>query len=246
MPSIRIWTLESDYDAEAVKCLADKLTTHFQVDHLSIRTSGRSELQRRGGRGRTPNESLRKTVQNYLMEDACVIFVIDSDGPMSSHKRRQEPNSLINQVDGVVRDSNFKDRVFHVPAVQELEAWLLIDCLGISCYFARQRQKYKEDCRDKVSQNRSFERLVNRYQKGDTQLIVEAESGGRGAKEFLIDFSEKVLRELNPTMPQRNLSENRYREKMSPDIAEHVVINKVTLRRNKSLRDLGNLLARYS
>ena len=37
MPSIRIWALESDYDARAVKCLADKLAKYHELDNLSVR-----------------------------------------------------------------------------------------------------------------------------------------------------------------------------------------------------------------
>ena len=32
MPTVRIWTLESDYDAEAAKCLANKLVTYLQLE----------------------------------------------------------------------------------------------------------------------------------------------------------------------------------------------------------------------
>ena len=246
MPSIRIWTLESDNDAKAVKCLADKLAAYLRLENLSIQTSGKKALPRPGRGGGSPHETLRKAVRNYLQQDACVIFVIDNDGPMSTHQRRQEPNSLINQIDRVVRDNGLSGKVFFAPAVQELEAWLLIDCLGISCCFATKRRQYKENCRQKVSANQAFAKLVGQFQPGDTELIVEPESGSRGAKEYLERFSEKVLRELNPTMPEKNVKNNRYRERMSPEIAEYVVINQETLRRNNSLRHLGNLLAEFS
>ena len=44
MPRIRIWTLESDNDAEAVKCLATKLSAHLQLADLSIRKASRETL----------------------------------------------------------------------------------------------------------------------------------------------------------------------------------------------------------
>ena len=245
MPSIRIWILESDYDAKAVKCLADKLVTHLQLDHLSIQASGKGAIPRRNRRGESSTGTLRTAVGNYLKQDACVIFVIDSDSPMSTHQRRQEPNSLFNQIDQVVADSSLSGKVFLAQAVQELEAWLLIDCLGITCYFASKRRQYKEGCREKVSTDQPFSRLLSRYQKGNTEDIVEAEPGGRGAKEFLTDFSEKILHILNLRIPQKNVKENRYREKMSPDMAKHVVIDQETLQRNASLRKLGHLLAQF-
>ena len=39
MPTVRIWTVESDHDRDAVKCLANKLATYLRLDNLSIRSS---------------------------------------------------------------------------------------------------------------------------------------------------------------------------------------------------------------
>ena len=241
MPTVRIWTLESNNDAKAVKCLANKLVTHLQFENLSIQVSGKQAVPKRKPSG----DMLRMAVQNYLKQDACVIFVIDNDGPMSSHQRQQEPNSLINQITRVVGDSRFTGKVFLARAVQELEAWLLIDCLGIFCYLASKVPRYRKICRDTVSTNQPFTRLVNHYQKGNTEYIVEAEIGGSGAKEYLIEFSKKILSELNPNMPHRNINRQQYRENMSPEMAAHVLIDQHTLGRNNSLRELGNLLAQF-
>ena len=164
---------------------------------------------------------------------------------MSSHQRRKQTNSLINQIEGVVKDNNLAGRVFLVQAVQELEAWLLIDCLGIFCYFASQRTRFRENCRDKVPTNHPLSQWIDRYQKGNTEGIVEAEIGGRGPKEYLAEFSEKVLLKLNPKMPQKNVERERYREAISPEMAKHVDINQQTLRRNNSLRKLGEVLAQF-
>ena len=245
MPTVTIWTLESDSDAKTVKCLANKLVTHLQLGNLSIRAVGKNALPKRDRKGAPLSNALRKATQIYLKQDACVIFGIDRDGPMSTHQRRQQQNSLINQIEQVVNDSSFAGTVFLAQAVQELEAWLLIDCIGVFCYFASKRAQYRENCRGKVSTDQSFARLVGRYQKGNTENIVEAEMGGKGAKEYLREFSEKILLALNPNMPQRNVSEKRYREAMSPEVAEHVDINHETLRRNNSLRRLGNILAQF-
>ena len=243
MPTIRIWTLESDYDPKAVGYLANKLLTHLKLKNLSIRESGKRAIPKQ--RGVSPSETLRMAVQNYLKQDSCVIFVIDKDGPMSTYQRRQEPNSLINQIKRITEDNRFTDRVFLAWAVQEIEAWLLIDCMGIFCYFAGKVAQYKGISRDEVSNNQRFTRLVRRHQKGNTENIVETETGGRGAKEYLIKFSEEILHQLNPNMPRKNISRNQYRENMSPEVAEHVAIDQHTLRRNDSLRQLGNMLAQF-
>lgn len=245
MPTIRIWTLESDIDAKAVKCLANKLVTHLGLGNLSIQTAGPKAVPKKNRRGASPSDTLRMAVQNYLKQDDCVIFVIDNDGPRSIHQRRQEPNSLINQITQVVRDRRFSGKVFLAQAVQELEAWLLIDCLGIFCYFASKVAQYRENCRDRVSANQSFMRLVRSYQKGDTERIVEAETGGRGPKEYLIEFSKKILPVLNPNKTHRNITREQYRENLSPEIAEHVLIDQQTLRRNNSLRKLGIVFSKF-
>ena len=239
MPSIRIWTLESDNDAKVVRYLANKLATHLQLGNLSIQIAGKKDVPK------DKDVGLRKATQNYLKQEDYVVFVIDSDGPMARHQRGQETNSLINQIQRIVQDSGFAGRVFFVPAIQELEAWLLIDCLGIFCYFASQRSQYRSNCRDKVSANQSFVRLLRRYQKSNTEHIIETEIGGNGPKEYLEDFSEQVLRALNPNIPQKNINRERYRERVSSDLAKYIIIDEETLRRNNSLRKLGNVLAQF-
>ena len=236
MTTIRIWAVESDYDAKAVECLATKLAKHLQLGNLSILVSGKQALAHR---------KLDKATRNYLKEAACVIFVIDQDSPMSLHQRRQEPNSLINQIEAVINEQSLSGKVFLVHAVQELEAWLLIDCLGIFCHFASRRAQYREDCRGRVSANKTFARLIRNQQKGDTEKIVEPESGGKGAKEYLEEFSEQILLKLNPNMRRKNVENERYREAMSHKVAEHVVIDRETLKRNDSLRKLGKRLAQF-
>ena len=235
MPSIRIWTLESDNDAKAVKCLANKLKAYLKLEAVSIDTTGRLK----------PPTRLKDAIQILLEDEDCVILVIDRDGPMARHERLQQPNSLINQTKQIVNDPNFAGKVFLVEAIQEFEAWLLIDCLGIFCYFATKRPQYRNNCRDKVSANPSLKRLVDRYQKGNTENIVEAEQGGRGAKEHLIEFSEKVLLALNPNMPLRNIDREKYREALSPEVAKHIVINRKTLQCNNSLKKLGDVIGQF-
>lgn len=193
----------------------------------------------------TLNDKLRKAVQNFLDQGEYIIFVIDSDSPMSLHQRRREPNSFINQIERIVGDRSFDGRVFFAPAIHELEAWLLIDCLGIFCYFATRRAQYRNNCRDKVLTNQSFVQLLRRYQRGNTEHIVETQAGGNRPKEYLEDFSEQVLRALNPSIPQKNINRERYHEGMSPDLAKYIVIDTETLGRNNSFRELGNVLAQF-
>ncbi len=80
--------------------------------------------------------------------------------------------------------------------------------------------------------------------KRESELIVEAEMGGKGTKEYLVRFSKEILQTLNPKMPLKNIKQERYRERDSPDIAEHIEINRETLGRNASLKHLGKLLTR--
>ena len=246
MTAIRIWALESDYDAKAVECLANKLVKHLQLGSLCIKSSGKKALPKRTRTGAALNNVLRRATEIYLEEDSCVIFVIDSDGPMSLNQRQKEPNSLINQIDRIVKDDKLNGKVFFVPAVHEIEAWLLIDCLGIFCYFASRMAQYREDCRGRVSENKTLARLIRNKQKGDTEKIVEPERGGKGAKEYLEIFSEDILLKLNPKMPRKNVENERYREAMSPKMAEHVVIDRETLKRNDSLCKLGKVLAKFN
>lgn len=245
MKRVRIWTLESDYDAETVKCLACKLVTFLNLDGFSIQSSGRNSVPRKHRRG-SSKSGLKRAVQNYLREDACIIFVIDSDSLMSNHERSLQSNSLLSQVHSLLDDDSLKGKVFLSRAVQEIESWLLVDCLGVFCFFASKRKQFKENCRDKVSQNKSFMRIVKKNQRGDTQHIVEPEIGGKGAKEYLVKFSEDVLLGLNPKMPSKNVRANRYKVSMAPAIAEHVVINSQTLSCNSSLQHLGILLERLN
>ena len=233
MPSIRIWTLESDNDAKAVGCLANKLKEYLKLEAISIDTTGK----------RKPSIQLRRAIDNYLKRNDCVIIILDRDGPRAHQQRLQNPNSLINQVKQIVNEQAGK--VFLIEAVQELEAWLLIDCIGIFCYYATKRSQYRENCRNKVSADLSLKRLVNRYQKGDTETIMGAGIGGKGAKEYLIEFSERILSKLNPNLSPNDIKNARYRVTVSPEVAEHIEINKETLRRNNSLKKLGDVIAQF-
>ncbi|MBN2007082.1 MAG: hypothetical protein JXA21_27270 [Anaerolineae bacterium] len=235
MPKVMIWALESDYDASTVKCLAQKLVTHYQLD-ASVHAVGKSAIPRRNN-----IDTIRKAVKNYLAEYTCVIFVIDHDGPMSSHQRLQEPNSLVNQVKRILEDKELAGYVYQAKAICEIESWLLIDCVGIFHYFAMACRR-KEIDRKKIESKKEFRRLTDKYQKGDTEMIVEAEMGSKGAKEYLEKFSKDVILAINPNMPDKNVEQQKYREKLSPEIAFYIEVNDQTLRRNASFAWLGKLL----
>lgn len=242
MSRVMIWALESDYDRETVKVLAEKLGKHLQLENISVRAAGKTDIPR-SLKGQA-DSTLKRAVERYLQEYACVIFVIDTDGPKALHERQQQQNSLINQVKRLVSDNKFSGRVHLAQARCELEAWLLIDCIGICCYFAKNR--FNQDCRTKILDISGFTNLLAKYQKGNTELITEAEMGGAGVKEYLVEFSEKVLRTINPQLKDKNIKEQKYHEWMAPDIAEHIEINQQTLRRNSSFQRLGDLLKSYN
>jgi hypothetical protein len=241
VPGVTIWALESDYDALAIQCLAAKLVAHLQLGNVHIRAVGPQAKPKPRKGEKDPAQALKRRVELYLEEHACVIFVIDSDSPMALNQRRQEPNSFINQVKRVIADQEFKDRVYLAPARQELEAWLLVDCVGIFCYFAQ--GQYKVNCREAVSKKRDLANWLKKCQRGDTQVIIEAEMGGKGVKEHLRRFSEEILLKLKPQMPHKNIRQKEYKENLSPEIAKYIEINAETLRRNASLQHLGNLIA---
>lgn len=237
MSKVTIWALESDYDRDTVRCLAEKLTDNKSI---SIRAVGTGVKPKRLKGKRDPDAALKRKIELYLKEDDCVIFVLDKDGPMASYQRRQEANSLINQVERMVKDKDFRGKVHIAHAIQEIEAWLLVDCMGIFCYFASQRKEYREKCREKASKKQEVIRVIKKFQRGNTELIVEAEAGGKGVKEYLVKFSKEIFRTLNPKV--RPPKDKLYKEKLSPKIAEHIEISSETLRRNASLRHLGELI----
>jgi hypothetical protein len=244
LPSVRIWAPESDYDAKAIKCLSEKLVAHFEVE-VTINTKGKPgrNIAKKGAKG------LKEAVKAFLKEDQCVIFVIDRDGHQAQAQRRQEPNSLINQIEKVVKLKEFQGRVHLIEAVNELEAWLLIDCIGIFCYFAKGHHSLPNtckqnlcavECRQTVMQHDKFGPLIKRYTTGDTASIEEPEQGSqKGVKEYLIKFSEDIFKVLHPEKKNRIDKNSKYREAFAPEIAEYIEINAETLKRSRSLTNLG-------
>lgn len=240
MSILRIWAPESDYDRDAVGKLAKKLVNWKKLDGVIIKTAGKTTYNDVAKRNK-PN-ALQIAIESYLQNNEDkVIFVIDSDSEAALAERRKEPNSYISQIERIMQSNKFFNKVFLAIAVQELEAWLLTDCIGICCFLAKTRYP-KEKCREKIVTIENFQTLISKYQKGNTELIVEPVRGGRGAKEHLIKFSEDVLKTLNPKMKHRNIDANKYREALSPEISDYIEISNDSLQRNKSLLRFGELL----
>jgi hypothetical protein len=74
LSSVRIWAVESDYDAEAVEELAKKLITHLGISTVVKKAIGRRAYSQVSNSGQ-----LEKAIGIYLKESDYVIFVIDTD-----------------------------------------------------------------------------------------------------------------------------------------------------------------------
>ena len=116
MLSVRVWNLQSDHDAKAVKFLENEFLRFRQLEYLAVRTTGRSALRRCHRKGTPITDSLRKAIQHYLKQDDYIIFVIDSD-----QRGQLESKSLVEQIRRVVKDEDFSDKVFFVPDIQECD-----------------------------------------------------------------------------------------------------------------------------
>ena len=130
MTAVRIWALGPFYDAKAVKSLPGKLAQHLRLENLSIRASCRRALPRLNGKGLPLSEAVRKATENYLEQEDSVIFLIASNGSMSTDARWHEPNSLVNQIERVVSDIRFEGRVSLARTERELEGLLLCKSLA--------------------------------------------------------------------------------------------------------------------
>ena len=230
MPSIRLWVPESDHDSKAVACIANKIVSLYGSS-ITIQLADKQGFNR--AIHSKNQDGLKKAVNIYLKNDDLVIFLLDSDGIESQNQRRKEKNSLVNRIEEVVKLS--EGRVKYFPMIQELEAWLLVDYLGICCFFTK-----NADHRN----NRKWIDFANSKQRGGTDLIAEAESGGRGAKECLVKASREILIKHNPNLTDKhkNLKASQYEESQSSKIAEYIEIDYQTLRRNKSLLDFATCL----
>ena len=145
MANVRIWTVESDYDAEALKSLVQKLTTNLKFDDLSVQTVGSKGFLMSNWNDKTSlNGKLKKAVQDYLKQDDYVIFFLDSDSPMLTCQQLPEREVLVNQIKQIVSEPGFAGKVFFAPGVQELESRLWRAHLGIQDPDRAARMDYAE------------------------------------------------------------------------------------------------------
>ncbi|XWK86044.1 MAG: hypothetical protein U7127_17675 [Phormidium sp.] len=230
MPSVRIWTPESDYDRDAVCQITQKILKYYNCDleiqYLGKQTYNNAVIKKQ-------QDGLKKEVDTYLKRNDLVIFLIDADSSKSQAKRRGEKNSQLNRIEGVVNTSNGKVKLILMR--QELEAWLLVDVLGICCYFTKNSENRN---------NQDWIKFARRKQPGKTNLIEEAEIGGKNAKEYLVELSREILIKNNPNLRNKgdNLKSSQYSEDQSPKIAQYIEINRETINRNDSLAEFAQCL----
>lgn len=230
MSSIRVWTPESDYDRDAVCQIAQKILKYYNCD-LEIQYLGKQTYN--NAVTKKQQDGLKKEVATYLKRNDLVIFLIDADSSKSQAKRRGEKNSQLNRIEEVVNASNRKVKLILMR--QELEAWLLVDVLGICCYFTKNPENRN---------NQDWIKFAKRKQPGKTNLIEEAEMGGKNAKEYLVELSQEILIKNNPNLKnkEKNLRESQYSEYQSPKIAQYIDINRETINRNDSLAEFAQCL----
>ena len=114
-----------------------------------------------------------------------------------------------------------------------MEAWLLIDCLGICCYFKNDKT---------IRQDKTWIKFAQKSQCGETSLIVESERGGKNAKEYLRNFSRRIISKINSNLKPRDIDKKEYTEGMADSIAEFINVNEQTINHNESLRQFADHL----
>ena len=228
MAKVRIWTPESDTDSRVVQSLANKISRFHNIE-ISISISSKSAYNTAA----RIDGGLTKAVTTYLKQDDLVIFLLDHDGIQSQAQRKNESNSHVNKISEVV--SQIPEKTMLLYMCQELEAWILVDCLGICCYFKRDNDEI-------IRQDKNWIKFAQKYQLGKTDLIVEAERGGKNAKEYLVNFSRKIIEKINPKLKPKDIDKNEYAENIADRVAEFININSETLNRNDSLKKFADCL----
>ena len=113
MISIRVWNVESDSDTKAVGFLEDEFLRQRKIEHLAIRSTGRSALRKCHKKGVPVNESLKKAIQLYLKQDDFIVFVTKVDNAKSQNQK------LIEHIKNVVEDNDFTDKIYFLPDIQD-------------------------------------------------------------------------------------------------------------------------------
>ena len=230
MINVLLWTVESDYDASAVKNFTDSMIGDL-APNLRITVQGKQAYQRVAGH----DMGLERAVINELRIFNRVIFIYDRDSLTELQERKQQSRSFVSKIERLKENPEFSDRVFIHMAIEELEAWLLTDCLGIACYFLR--GTYKKDARKTITANRKLAKAVKKHQMANTELVHDP-------KEYLVSFSQDLLKIAKPDIQKRDLSTRQYSERQSPRVAEYLILSNEALQRNRSLQKLGDRLRR--
>ncbi len=129
MCKIFVWTPESDYDAQTVIGFANKIINFRAISNLKLQKGTKQAYNNAAKK----ENGLETAVNIYLKDYDYLLFFIDADGVQSQAQRSKETNSLFNRINRVVMNQKFSGRVKLILFRQELEAWLLVDCLGICC-----------------------------------------------------------------------------------------------------------------
>ena len=144
MISVRVWNLQSDHDAKAVRFLENEFLKFRKLEYLAIRTTGRSALRRCHRKGTLRTDSLRKAIQHSLKQDDYIIFVIDSD-----QRGQLESKLLVEQIRYVVKDGDFSDKVFFVPDIQECDDSISTQWQSMVSHFRTEveseRKRFREE-----------------------------------------------------------------------------------------------------
>ena len=145
MANVRIWTVESDYDTEALTSLVKRLATDLKFNDLSVQTVDSEGFSMSNWSDKTSlNGKLKKAVRDYLKQDDYVIFFLDNDNPMLTRQQLPELEALVNQIKQIVTDPSFAGKVFFAPGVQELELRLWRALMGIEDPDRAARMDYAE------------------------------------------------------------------------------------------------------
>ena len=144
MLSVRVWNLQSDGDAKAVKFLENEFLKFRQLGDIAIRTAGRSTLRKCHRKGTLLEGSLRKAIQYYLNQDDYIIFIVDS-----YQQGKSASKSLVAQIRRVVKDGDFSNKTFFLPDIQECDGSIPTEWQRIVSRFRTEveseRKRFREE-----------------------------------------------------------------------------------------------------
>ncbi len=136
--------MQSDCDAEAVKFLEDEFLRFRQLGDIAIRTAGRRTLRKCHRKGTLLEGSFRKAIQYYLNQDDYIIFIVDSD-----QQGQSESKSLVAQIRRVVKNSDFSNKIFFLPDIQECRDSISTEWQHIVSHFRTEveseRKRFREE-----------------------------------------------------------------------------------------------------